>query len=152
MTRNAQKQKRVVSKREYGRYLSRKVRILFTWSAVVFFMMLAFPAVLRGVVLPSSMPFPLLRRWEPAFKFCSISGFVLMYCAAIYKVKSLSNEFSNVEPVEPLTRHNVDRLPAGESLVRASSEPAVEQEKMLLRAAQATVETPAEQLLRPGAP
>ena len=41
------------------------------------------------------------------------------------------------------------QLPEPESLVRASSEPPIEQSDVLLRAAQSVQETPAEQLLRP---
>jgi hypothetical protein len=55
---------------------------------------------------------------------------------------------SQMEPVVPLTRANTAGLPAPESLVRASQEPAQEQQAVLLRAATQTQERHEEQLLR----
>jgi hypothetical protein len=54
-----------------------------------------------------------------------------------------------IEDVERLTFITADKLPAEETLVRASTEPTEGQEKVLLRAATGTAETPPEQLLRP---
>jgi hypothetical protein len=57
-----------------------------------------------------------------------------------------------IEEVELLKHANVGQLPVEETLVRASTEPTQEQEKVLLRAAMTSEDTPPEQLLRPGNP
>jgi hypothetical protein len=54
------------------------------------------------------------------------------------------------EDVELLTSETANRLPVAETLVRASTEPTTEQEKVLLRAATGGEDTAPEQLLRPG--
>jgi hypothetical protein len=56
---------------------------------------------------------------------------------------------SKIPPVLSPTRQNIEQLPAEETLVRASTESTVEQEKTLLRAASRAEQTPPDQLLRP---
>jgi len=55
-----------------------------------------------------------------------------------------------IAPVSLLTGRNGHLLPMQETLVRASSQPPIQQQAELLRAAQYGQETPAEQLLRAG--
>lgn len=80
-------------------------------------------------------------RWFVLLAFASISLLALGL--------RTKRRVETAEPVRPLTRHTVNHIPAEESLVRASEEPLAGQEKILLRAAKANEETPAEQLLRP---
>lgn len=63
--------------------------------------------------------------------------------------RAKNNIAANMEAVELLTRHNAARLPAQETLVRASSQSPTEHPSVLLRATQEGQETPAEQRLRP---
>jgi hypothetical protein len=68
--------------------------------------------------------------------------------ALIYLGGKSMKEGKEIDTGVPLTRANAAHLPAADSLVRASSEPAQEQERVLLRAAGQGPETSPEQLLR----
>lgn len=57
----------------------------------------------------------------------------------------------NTNPGVPLTRANIDYLPAPDSLVRASHEPLQAQETVLLRAAMETMDGQEDELLRASA-
>lgn len=72
---------------------------------------------------------------------CMMAIFVSPLCAIFFK-----RHLKALEPVEPVSRHNIDRLPAAEALVRGSDAPHTP-ETVLLRAAQEQ-ETPQEHLLR----
>lgn len=68
----------------------------------------------------------------------------------IWGGNSLYRTYDEREEVAPHTRPKPEQLPAKEILLRASTEPTEEQEKVLLRAAMTSEDTPPEQLLRPG--
>jgi hypothetical protein len=81
----------------------------------------------------------------PFFVICMIIAVPLAYLSM---AKKNWKELKEMESVEPVTRHNIAQMPAEETLVRASQEPTVGQEKVLLRAATAPEETKTEELLR----
>jgi len=123
--------KRIVSKAEYARIQSRRLGlILFVLSVVV--LTITTYATNRG-------------RLSPGFIVGNLPCMLLLWIVAgnvVKKVKALGN-------VVPVTRANTADLPADESLVRASQEPAQEDQSILLRAAADATQTPVEQLLRP---
>jgi hypothetical protein len=64
--------------------------------------------------------------------------------------KQIIEEADDTNGIELLTARKAEALPAAETLVRASQEPTEGQEKVLLRAALTSDDTPPEQLLRAG--
>ncbi|MCW3055086.1 MAG: hypothetical protein JWN14_4256, partial [Chthonomonadales bacterium] len=70
--------------------------------------------------------------------------------AALWYSKVAFKAVKKMEAIAPITRHNTGFLPTQETLVRASTQPPVQQPAELLRAAQYGKETPAEELLRAG--
>ena len=73
----------------------------------------------------------------------------VMACGIGYGAFYSMKRVRTIDPGTPISRISADTLPAEESLVRASAEPAQEQHSVLLRAFTDNQETPAEQLLRP---
>jgi hypothetical protein len=147
MTEPKPPNKRVVSKPKYVAYLAQKVTLTTVSSTIlVCGMMLILCAFLRmGRTLDSTR-----IGWNTnVFNMlcCALGGWLLLRYGM-----ALDNRTDEIEPVLPSTRENVKQLPAEETLVRASTEPTQQQEKVLLRAATAGAETPPEQLLRPDAP
>ncbi|MCW3099374.1 MAG: hypothetical protein JWL77_4992 [Chthonomonadaceae bacterium] len=67
---------------------------------------------------------------------------------ALRCAKSLFREAKQIVPVALLTKASLNRLPAVETLVRASDLPPAHQQSELLRAAPQGSETPPEELLR----
>ena len=133
----ARPEKRVVSKREYARYLSRKIWLCISALSLVGWGIILVMAIERG-------------SNRVSVKITAPLALFVASAAIIHKIFAKAAEFKRIEPVKPLTRFNIGRLPAEETLVRAAAEPTEEQKAVLLRAAQAASETPSEQLLRPG--
>jgi hypothetical protein len=141
-----EKRKRIVSHPEYLAYLARKTTLrsgMFA-SGIGFYtcLMLTILCVLGSIIClctaKDSMGFFLLGAG-----ILGETTYALFLATMFAKEKAES-----LEPVTPLTRQNIEHLPAEETLVRASREPTEGQEKVLLRAATATDETAAEELLR----
>jgi hypothetical protein len=76
------------------------------------------------------------------------SALTLLFYGMFRAAGRVAEGVAKLEEVELLTPQAVQQLPTEETLVRASSEPAQAQEKVLLRAATGAEETPPEQLLR----
>jgi hypothetical protein len=135
-------QKRLVSKSEYARVQARRVS---AWYGVT----LCF-----GMTLCTLAYVPWRWNYRIAHHSFSwntcIAGVVLLgMAAAMYYLGRWQLSLARaIEPVAYITRANTGDLPASESLVRASHEPQRHQQAELLRAAQHSNETPAEELLR----
>jgi hypothetical protein len=145
-----QKRKRVVTKLEYVAYLAGKTTLnsgsFLLWCGGV---LLAVIAVLCGMITLYLLATP--NTWIGAlgalFLTLILGGGAWLFIQAGMGAGSIAEE---MEPVLPPTRRNIEQLAAEETLVRASTEPTVEQKQVLLRAATGTDQTPPEQLLRPG--
>jgi hypothetical protein len=147
-----QRRKRIVSKSEYLAYLARKKTLGL--GAVLLGMggkMLVVFAFFCGIATLSMLCRP--DTWSLA-GFLFPTGMTLLtgYGAWAWMKAAIETEdiASNIEPVIPQTRLGIKQLAAEETLVRASAEPTLEQEKVLLRATIHSNDAPAEQLLRPG--
>lgn len=142
---------KVVSKRDYLRYLGRK-----GWLGISALLIELLSIVVTGGLF-GFFVYQLTEDADDARKavlvpvLCFIA-ILLWYPIQQWMTKNASllfKEAKAMEPVEPMTRHNTGQLPQEETLVRASEEPKEAQEKILLRAAQHTDETRSEELLRP---
>ncbi|HZP84649.1 MAG TPA: hypothetical protein VFB21_23640 [Chthonomonadaceae bacterium] len=157
MSQNFNKQKRVVSKIEYLGHLGKQAT-LFSSGTLVF--LLGAMGVAIGLILLVGILLMGLMQWadDPGTEVsvilmgllacCIASGISLLICKLGIGMMDSAEE---LEPVVPFTRDAADQFAAEESLVRASSEPALPPEEVLLRAAASGSETPAEQLLRAAA-
>jgi hypothetical protein len=149
MTEPKPQKKRVVSKSEYAAHLARKTTFKTgsTMMSVGGGIIVTLALVGYWVTLPilRDQPSWLTILFLLAWPLICIAG--VMWC--IREGAALNKQAEEVEPLLPPTRHNIEQLPAEETLVRASTEPIHEQEKVLLRAATGAEETPPEQLLRP---
>jgi len=74
---------------------------------------------------------------------CCIGSALTIWYATI-----LFQDTRQIEPVELITRHNVQELPVDETLLRGSNRPAIDSQSDLLRATGQETEAPSEQLLR----
>lgn len=146
------RQRKVVSKARYILYIVDKATLSF-WGAVVAFIgllgfvLLAFLLIgfVERIIQRHSLQFSDIYYLLLTLFLVGGGSFVLVY-AGVHEAKDAT---AGMEPVAPLTRNNLELLPAEKSLVRDSSEPTAAQEAVLLRPAQAGQETPSEELLRP---
>jgi hypothetical protein len=154
MNSNFPRRKRILSKGQYVFHLGKKVTL------APFGCLLCLLGGL-GLLIALCMAITVVSGWlSLLFSQNSIdlgilvTGFVVMGLTGSLSLASLwtglkaIEAVTEMEPVAPLTRHTAEQLPEPESLVRASSEPAIEQSDVLLRAAHPGQETPAEELLR----
>lgn len=154
MSQNFNKRKRVVSKIAYLGHLGKQAT-LFSSGTLVFF--LGALGVFCGLIVIVGILPMWWMQWgnDPGTALSSLpmgllvcfmlSGISLGVCKLGIGMMQSAEE---MEPVVPLTRDAAAQFSAEESLVRASSEPAIPPEEVLLRAAASGSETPAEQLLR----
>lgn len=146
-----QPKKRLVTRQEY--IYHRAAKASWRVSAIVLFVIgiIATTGLLVFLFLPRYGSLNLYQLLERV-----LSGLVLLLFGLpggwwLFKRGMLHSEKAEqIEDVELLTHDTMRQLPAQETLVRASTEPTVKQEKVLLRATIAPEETPSEQLLRPG--
>lgn len=137
---------RLGSLQDYAHYLVSSLALM--WVAVVAFL-------LGGIGVVATL-FCLMQMFFNSSELFEIISFLLV-AVAVGSVSfalllfgwSSATEFTQLEPIEPLTPAKADRLPASETLVRASEQPTESQEKVLLRPAMATEEANPEELLRP---
>lgn len=138
--------KKLVSWREYRRYLGSKAGFFSLAGIVLFYGVIGALASLLMLILS------LASFWRgDNDSVLLVSGIVagVLSATLLQFTGRIAREYQELPAVEPVTSRNANRLPAEEILVRASQEPTLEQQHMLLRAASATEETPSEQLLRP---
>jgi hypothetical protein len=145
MTEQKQSKKRVVSKSKYGLYLMGKtwlgyVSIVLSIVGSLFILFTVWCAMIAYVNYGTV-------QFASAIVDLLVCGFVSAMLVA--GATAASRVVGKIEPVLPETRQNIQQLPTEETLLRASQEPTEGQEKVLLRAAITTTETPPEQLLRP---
>jgi hypothetical protein len=146
MTEPKPPKKRVVTKRKYVRYLFEK-----TWLVLSSFVLAGLGVLILGwVVKWIGQHFSQLISWRGPVAFAQLVAFCLIARRLLRNASKRVKELGQIESVEPLTRNNTGHLPVEETLVRASTEPTTDQEKVLLRAATRGEETPPEQLLRAG--
>lgn len=119
--------------------LSRNLLVLGVWGNAICCMLGFYGAIYcllsEPIALLYVLPFTLLSGF----------GAWAMYKAAV----AAETAVENMNPVLPPTRHNIERLPAHEMLLRGSEAPTEGQEKVLLRPASASEEAKPEELLRP---
>jgi hypothetical protein len=146
---NPQEAPRVVSKTRYLRYLSQKAVL---WAAGTSLFLLGVMGVMACVgaliaCLTLANPYPL---WSiPNIGVSVVCLLPVALCVLLARSGiSQMDRAERLEPLVPLTRQNAEQLPAEQSLVRASSEPAEQQQAVLLRAAGSDTQTPAHELLR----
>lgn len=139
--------KRLVSKGEFAISVTKEV--VFTMAG--FGLIIAgcsgsfFSIVLAiGIAIGGSGIDPELRGNSLVFLFVAVVSAIVAYAGF-----ALTKTANAMQSLAPITRDNVARLPAAESLVRPSSADAIPQEQVLLRATMATDETPSKELLRP---
>jgi hypothetical protein len=157
MTEEEKPKKRVVSKSKYVAYLVKKTA--FLGGSVL----LGIGGLCSIALTILCVPLAYIIHSNPDSDFAGIKGEfargLIIFMITLWVVVSslltmgavaAGKKVKKMEPVLPPTRQNVEQLPAEDILVRASTEPIQEQEKVLLRAATGAEETPPEQLLRPG--
>lgn len=110
--------RRIVSKGEYAEVQARRGLI---WLNPLFMLLVALFAYIVGT--RSSSHSQLLMVTACA---CGVAGLLSIFSAVVISRR--------IKRVVPLTRANAADLPANDSLVRASQEPAQAQEGVLLRA------------------
>ena len=138
--------KKLVPKEKYLAYLAEKVGLTVLGIGVVIMgVLLILMGTIGEVVLVMTEE---NRRISVALAVFCLIAVIISFCVALYG-GSLIREARSLQPLAPITRYNTTQLPAVESLVRPSSVPSLPQEHTLLRAAVATEETPADELLRP---
>jgi hypothetical protein len=148
MTEPKPPKKRLVPVHEYvGRKATRAV--LFSLGGYLLLTgIIGMLISLSGLVL--SFPMWLLGFSNVSFTLLALISGLISW--GLFSAGQFVGETADkIEDVERLTFITADKLPAEETLVRASTEPTQQQEKVLLRAATASEETPPEQLLRPDA-
>ncbi len=142
--------KKIVSKGKYAQVQGQRGGImllgsmLFVMAGVCAFIAicLLFAALCYISVGRESVLIGFVCALFAAFMGAVAFGFAKAYLAAVRKVDEMNN-------VVPLTRTTAPYLPAQDSLVRASIEPPVAPETILLRAVGDVSATPPEQLVRP---
>lgn len=143
-----QSRKRVVSHEEYAVHLARKTTLE---TGVVITSIGACVCLIFALIFCFAALVMFYQREEVDFAGAFLIVAIAMG-AMSYGFFSLSyivrDKSAKMEAVAPPTRHNIDLLPASETLVRAAQEPSEGQEKILLRAAIAPEETTPEELLR----
>ncbi len=144
---NSPKPKRVVSRAEYRRYLAKRYGMLL--GAVI--VTLGTQQIGHAVGYSVGAFLRLIAKGLPLSEWIKIfgAGFLLQSAGLFVLLCSMVTIFAQIrkmEPVEPVSPHNIDRLAPAEALVRGCDAPQTPN-TVLLRAAQET-ETPQEQLLR----
>jgi hypothetical protein len=151
MSQSEKSEKRIVSKTEYAVLTSRKSVLM------MFGFLLSIGAAMIGLLIGTVLLCALIYQWcspskglpEAIQTEIVISLGRVIICVLLYRIGlKIYDKAHTLEKVVPFTQANTAHLAAEESLVRASTEPVAEQEKVLLRAAKLSQETPAEQLLR----
>jgi hypothetical protein len=138
MTEPKPPKKRLVTPKEYLRLGVSKIG----WTLLLLLMLFGLPLLM------------VLERYInlPLGYYGSMLLFPLALIVAMVVIPRIGEQVAlrvlEREDVELLTSDTANRLPAEETLVRASTEPTQAQEKVLLRAATGAEETPPEQLLR----
>ncbi len=146
----SQENPRIVSKTRYLGYLSRLA--MLHGSGTILLLLGSMGAVICvGILIVSIVGWALCGFAHPGILmlglgFSLFAGFPSML--AIRLGIGQCEKANRMEPVIPLTRQSAEQLPAEESLVRASSEPADVQPEVLLRAAGSDMQTPPQELLR----
>ena len=138
----SRKPKRIVSKREYTKTTGKRL-ILITLSIALFFA--ALDTRYGGFALSY-----LLGR-NPGNFYSTIifwSDLLISLGLGWVGIRTLKKA-RHMEHCLPCTRANIAHLPAAESLVRASEQPVLSQQSVLLRPAADTQDKHEEQLLRP---
>ena len=148
--------RRIVGKGAYAKAQSRRAGLVLSGSFAVF------AGALAGFLALACVGFMIaaLISYAQAYdQQLLIHACVYLVGALVFGMgmtESLRSGFASLHKaakneVVPLTRANAAHLPAPESLVRASQEPAQAQKDVLLRAATQTQDTRKEQLLRASA-
>ena len=145
----SRKPKRIVSKREYIKTTGKRL-MLITLSLALFLFALrdrngdfAFSYLLSAY--PQNSFLKIIASSAIIIFFCNLLIFVGAGWAGIRTFKKARQ----IDPGVPRTRANIAHLPAAESLVRASEQPVLSQQSVLLRPAADTQDKHEEQLLRP---
>jgi hypothetical protein len=133
--------KRVVSKSEYAAHLAKRTT-LKAGSSVMLMSSAAFFVIAFNYVLEAC----LIKNFVPMLGVALVSA--LAGCLLIWGGKATQKRAEKIELLFPLAYQHLEQH-AEETLLRASTEPIEEIEKVLLRAATGAAETPPEQLLRP---
>ena len=143
MSQSWKHNKRIVSK---SQYVKMQGKLLGLRSAGVGLLLVAFWGAL------CSLASLVLVTVFPSARLLGLPLFLLFGTISFFSGKWGLASFQHADSIDTgilLTRSVADTLPAEESLVRASEEPAQEQQAILLRAATTSHETPSEQLVRP---
>jgi ABC-type protease/lipase transport system fused ATPase/permease subunit len=142
------KKKRVVSKSKYAAHLAKKTTFI---SGTVVFAIIGIGSNLFFFLFPVLVLVSLfLWSWKTTLSLLCLTILMrLVGKASMRAAMSLEKTAEGLEDVELMTTDKVKQLPLRETLVRASTEPTQEQEKVLLRAAITSEETASDQLLRP---
>ena len=128
------RQRRVVSKGEFVRTIGKKLG-LFSLS---------------GTLLATALVLALITMVSLYFgAILFVIAFGIVTIAVFWASTRFFVQAKKVEAVRPLTNRISHLLPPEESLVRAADAPPTQQQAELLRAAQSSQDTPAEELLRP---
>ena len=142
--RKSKAQQRIVSKKAYVAEISSKTTLASFGLGV--FLFGVFCALVTLVFIIAMLFSPSLSMLPICLMMIAMFGGGSAYL--LYFGRRVVREAKEIQVGVPLTRANIGNLPVGESLVRASSEPAQEQQATLLRAAMSVDTTPAEQLAR----
>jgi len=138
----SQKPKKIVSTREYTKTTGKRL-MLITISIALFF----FALEDRNGYFALSY---LLGR-DPGYSYSTIiflCNVLISFGVAWAGIRTFKKA-RQIDPVLPRTRANIAHLPAAESLVRASEQPILSQQSVLLRPATDAQDRHEEQLLKP---